>query len=436
MADPTSLHPVPGLTGPNPLAQNISSSISTLAAEDLSPSDDETEITLIDSLYENSDLEGEEEEEDDDEDEVVVIPAKRKRGQRKQLKVADAPSAPRQIEYTTSIYTSEQMAKAKSSRGPPTSNFFKFYSNEPWSALKSRLRTNIRAALELTSIQLDDYFITFTVPRQVTFPITLDDADKYEHLISNALKIKISPSAKILIEPKLNRLPIQKENDDDGSKGKKGVKKTKIRNERDILPANEALNAKIGALRERWTCPTPDGRCGSEHFFVHPDEPEHFPLGHAHFESWGAAMLKGEQFATINKPPNNEHFDKLSPKLLPPAPPFSNININFPPELVSMFGRPPAPAPDPAPVAAAAPVHGPAMLIPSGCAAGPSLSVEDFCAQYDLDDEICARFRQHKFKKTNSFSYITLAQLTTMEFLAGEIAELQVAIAQWAVPSA
>jgi hypothetical protein len=162
--------------------------------------------------------------------------------------------------------------------------------------------------------------------------------------------------------------------------------------------------------------------------------------------------LKGEEFATINKPPNNELFDRLSPQALAARSPLlqrrldlnkkaavnnaPQININFPPEFVGLFGRPHAPAPAPTPIAAPAPAaNGPAMLIPPSAAAGPSLSVEDFCVQYDLDDDISARFRQFRFKKTDSFAYIMLAQLTTMEFMPGEIAEIQVAVAQWSVPS-
>ncbi|KAJ7878928.1 hypothetical protein B0H13DRAFT_1892379 [Mycena leptocephala] len=155
----------------------------------------------------------------------------------------------------------------------------------------------------------------------------------------------------------------EKENEDK-TDGKKGGKKTKVPNARDILPGNVALNDKIAAFRERWKCPTQGRQCGSEHCFVRPDEPEHYPLSHAQGESWGAAMLKGDEFATINKPPNNELFDKLDPRALAARSPLlqrrlelnqqkaaaaaPQININFPPELVGLFGKPAAPPPEPA----------------------------------------------------------------------------------------
>jgi hypothetical protein len=60
---------------------------------------------------------------------------------------------------------------------------------------------------------------------------------------------------------------------------------------RDILPANVALNDKIGELRDRWVCPTPGGPCGSAHCYFNAINTEHSPLSHDHFKSWGAAMV-------------------------------------------------------------------------------------------------------------------------------------------------
>ncbi|KAJ7794197.1 hypothetical protein B0H14DRAFT_3557770 [Mycena olivaceomarginata] len=235
---------------------------------------------------EDIDEDDNEEESDDDDsgsdsdDDSVIVPTKRKRKE----KAVPEPS-PREIQYTTSVYTFEQTKKSRSSRGSPILDVFTFSSDKPWNTLKSRIRTNIRTALHLEMFSIDDYTVTFTVPRQVTESIPLTDYKKYKILVSNALKIKGTPSAKIVIEPKVASK--QKENNvtDSGTKGKG----TKVRKERDSLPANVALNAKIGALRERWMCPTPNGQCGSEHCFVHPDEADHFALSHAHTESRAAA---------------------------------------------------------------------------------------------------------------------------------------------------
>ncbi|KAJ7742521.1 hypothetical protein B0H14DRAFT_3515095 [Mycena olivaceomarginata] len=168
-----------------------------------------------------------------------------------------------------------EMKKPKSSR-KPIPKVFTLKSDAPWTAMKTCLKPLIRAVFKPATLKLEEYNITFVVPRK--------DAST-------------------------------KENEEASPKAKKG-KSTKICNERDILPANVALNTKIGALRERWLSPTPNGRCGSAHCFVHPDEINHFPLLHAHFDSWAAAMLKGDGFATIDKPPNDELFDKVNPRTL------------------------------------------------------------------------------------------------------------------------
>ncbi|KAJ7922062.1 hypothetical protein B0H13DRAFT_2317823 [Mycena leptocephala] len=386
-------------------AQGISETIAQLAAQDLCDSDDIMDITLVDSsdseaeeyynpawhhadndteseseddedesgeedededdYEENEQDDDDEDEEDSDDDEPVVVPAKRKRGSNKNAATQEAQKLSRR----------------------PLSKIFSLYSNEPWDILKSEIRSHIGTALNIQLVQLPHYNIMFTVPRQVTALIQLNDRKQYKNLVSNALKIKASPSAKILVEPKMVQQAKEKENDDEdrsGGKAKKGGHKMKVRNERDIIPGNVALNAKIEALRDR--CPTPGGRCGSEHCFVHPDEQDHFPLSHTHFESWGAAMFKGEEFATINKPPNNELFDKLSQQALAARSPLlqrrlelnqkstanhtpPQININFPPESAEFLGNPPAPAAAVPPQTPAVVPNGPAMLIPSGVTA-------------------------------------------------------------------
>ncbi|KAJ7038457.1 hypothetical protein C8F04DRAFT_1179758 [Mycena alexandri] len=410
-------------------ARKITKSIAKIAAQDLTGSDNEDlDITMVhsddndededpekdnsdgvDDEKEESDDEHEEEEDDgDDDNEPVVVPAKRKRG------------------------------KGKKKIGPPASEIYTLNSDEPWDTLKAQIGVRICAALNPAILDFDDYNMTFT----------------------HRSRYQTSATARVIVEPK----PVanDKENDDAGPKAKNAGEKTKVRKERDILPGNVALNEKIGLLRDKWRCPAPGGPCGSEHCFVHPTDPEHFPLAHAHMESWGAAVqfltemcaLKGTQFADLNKPPNNKLFDKINPASLAARSPLlqrrqelnqkapvnatPTININFPPEIAGLLGRAPAVAPLPAPTAAQLPPriadpNAPLMLIPINFVAGPSLTIDDFCQDYNLDEEICARFKQNRFKTTDAFAFIGMAQLTTMEFMVGEIAELQVAIGKWAV---
>ncbi|KAF7342308.1 hypothetical protein MVEN_01819200 [Mycena venus] len=473
-------------------ARNISASIANLAASDLLNSDDENQmdidadvdVTLVQSDDEDHDgksgagdeqedeeeEEASEDEEDDSEDgdeveedkegdkdeeeeeEEVVVGMKRKR--KASAKKSDKPS-PSEIEYKVCMFTAKQMKKAKSSRGHPITEILNLSSDKPWSTLESNILIKIQLALQPSVLRFSDYSITFTVPRKVTEPMLLNDT-KYEYLIKKALLIKNNPNVKIIVEPKE---ATNKENEDssdddkDGTsaKGKKGKKRsTKVPKARDILPANVALNAKIGELREKWICPTPGGPCGSAHCFFTETQPEHFPLSHDHFQSWAAAALKGKAFADLATPPNNELFDQVargaraaqSPllkrrlelheqavrKSTPVAP---QVHVNFPPEFANLF-RPPPPAPPvAAPNAFIAPPNSANMLIPHPRVAGPDLSLEDFCSIYHVDMDICNRFKEQRFKRTTAFKFVELGDLKDMGFLKGEIAELKVAIEEW-----
>ncbi|KAJ7488742.1 hypothetical protein B0H11DRAFT_2405808 [Mycena galericulata] len=200
---------------------------------------------------------GDDEDDDEDEDEVVIVPLKRKRGKGKKSngekgKETPEPTAPppREITYTICIFTPEQLKKSKSSRGPPATDIVKLYSDAPWDTLRARIINNIMTSLDPPTLDFAHYNVIFTVPRQVSDPIPLNNTEKYEHLVTNALNIKKNPCAKIVVEPKPEAA--EKENNATPG-GDKAPKRntTKVRNERDILPANAALNEKIAALRPR-----------------------------------------------------------------------------------------------------------------------------------------------------------------------------------------
>ncbi|KAJ7166771.1 hypothetical protein C8R46DRAFT_1034776 [Mycena filopes] len=414
----------------------VSKLISNIAAGDLD-SDDDLDVTLVRSGGSEEEEDNEEDEKgkleqddddpdqrstkdsdddndnDEDSDSSINIPQKRKRGAGKKSKPADS--------FQLLNPAAEDTPKSKNSRGPPiATDIIALKSDEPFDRLKAQLGVKIGAALNPQQLNYDDYNLTFTVPRQVSDAMQLTDEVKYKYLVDNALKIKSNPGAKIFVEVKTGVTAQNKENengedDDEGPAKKK--RKTKVPKERDILPANAAVNAKIAVLRERHLCPTPNGPCGSEHCF-----------------------LKGDQFATIDKPPNNQLFDRINPRSLAAQSPLlqrrldlkqsannSQININIPPELLALLPRPAPPVP------AVPPANGPIMLIPSHLITGPTLLMGTFCTQYDLDDDLSERFRHYKFKTTDSLSYVSISQLMTMEFAPGEIAELQVVVAKWAV---
>ncbi|KAJ7877299.1 hypothetical protein B0H13DRAFT_2347249 [Mycena leptocephala] len=136
-------------------------------------------------------------------------------------------------------------------------------------------------------------------------------------------------------------------------------------------------------------------------------------------ESWGAAWLKGTQFADLDMPPNNELFDKVaataraakSPLLqrrlelkeqtaaknIPAAP---QVDFNFPAELANLLRPAAVPAPA-APDAFMPPLKTANMLIPHPRIPGPDLSIENFCTLYDLDSDICDRFKEHNPPSSN-----------------------------------
>ncbi|KAF8210056.1 hypothetical protein K438DRAFT_1810766 [Mycena galopus ATCC 62051] len=394
---------------------------------------------------EYADFEGNDQSASEDEDEELAPPKKRKRSKSPE-KNAKAP--PRKIEYKIVVYTPEQMRKPKNSRGAPVTNVMKLLSDKPWIVLHTKILEAFDDALDSAPFDFSDYTITFTVPRQVTDPIRLNET-KYKYLVEKALEIKTNPSARILVEPKMDMLNKENGKDDTSTTSKKGAK-TKVPKARDILPGNVALNNKIGELRERWKCTVQGGACGSAHCFVSATDPDHFALSHAHIENWAAAMLKGKEFADIDTPPNNTLFDKVSAAARAARSPLlqqrrlelreqaaaaknavasPQFHFNIGPEALA-FLRPAAPAiaiPD----AFIPPPNTSNMLIPPPRLPGLDVSIEDFCSLYDLDDDICRRFKEHKFKHTDSFQFVEVSELTEMGFLRGEIAELKVAIKRW-----
>ncbi|KAJ7024997.1 hypothetical protein C8F04DRAFT_1400862 [Mycena alexandri] len=323
--------------------------------------------------------------------------------------------------------------------------------DEPFDTLKAQILVRIAAVYAPDKLNFDDYNVSFTVPRLVKDAIGLD-AQSYTHLLKNAQKMD-DPAVKILIDPKPDRLPTNpdKENEQHISKqgGKAKKASTQVPREDRILPANAALNEKIGILRARWACPNPGGPCGSDFCFVKPDGEGHFPLSHEHFNVWGVSWLKGSNFADENKPPNDKLFDGISTDSLgarspllqrrlelqnqrnaPPAPSMPQITINLPDMMRQQFQPPP-----PLPLQPALPAlthESVPMLVPHPLVPGPKLDINVFCQNYNLDPEIAARFLEHKYRTTDSFRYIEVKELKELGFAAGEIAELRAAIAAWA----
>jgi hypothetical protein len=74
------------------------------------------------------------------------------------------------------------------------------------------------------------------------------------------------------------------------------------------------------------------------------------------------------------------------------------------------------------------------MLIPLNTQPSEPMSISMFCIQYNLNDCILEKLTANRYKNASAFHVIRLMDLEKMEFLPGDIAELQDVVRQWAVP--
>jgi hypothetical protein len=104
------------------------------------------------------------------------------------------------------------------------------------------------------------------------------------------------------------------------------------------------------------------------------------------------------------------------------------INVSFD-GLADLLRRAPAPAAGP-------PHHTnePQMLLPPNTQPGEPMSMSMFCVTYNLDDSILEKLNTNRYKNASAFRFIRMVDLERMEFLPGDIAELQEVVRQWVVP--
>ena len=84
-----------------------------------------------------------------------------------------------------SIYSRAQMRMARSkceAIGRP----LELESKDPWSTVSAQILVQIDDALSITNFDIDDYEISYIVPRHVSQPLPLTSATSYAHLIPNA----------------------------------------------------------------------------------------------------------------------------------------------------------------------------------------------------------------------------------------------------------
>ena len=126
----------------------------------------------------------------------------------------------------------------------------------------------------------------------------------------------------------------------------------------------------------------------------------------------------GREFADLLRGPMNAPAAEL-PIYMPPGP---AQNANAPPPPI--YTAPPAPnAYD-----LACPT-----LLQLNRKPGVDMPLDAFCEQYELDDGIRNRFKEHRYKHSRMFRFLTIKDLEMMMFMAGEIAEVRDAIDRWSV---
>ena len=159
-------------------------------------------------------------------------------------------------------------------------------------------------------------------------------------------------------------------------------------------------------------------------------------------------QMKGEDFATIQKPPNHKLFDmnnkNISPvlqrrmanraqsKAAPPAPVF---HISLGNDFANILRPPPTAA------AAQAIATGPSLHAenPSSLLLHPSrlpvpeMDIAVFCQQFDLAPQTLEKLKENYYGKAQVLRFVRIDDLKEMGFRMGEIAGLQDAVEKWSV---
>ncbi|KAF9232534.1 hypothetical protein BU15DRAFT_54905, partial [Melanogaster broomeanus] len=368
------------------------------------------------------------------------------------------------VTYYLAMFSESQMRKPEKQR-KSVNTFLSLSSDVDFDTLKAQVLQKICEKLAPKTLAYENYSIEWTIPRIQTAAMSLSSSADYKFLIDHALKQK-NPSANVVITSHMCSKKGNPSDDgghdsadgdsekSDGSDSDNQPVKKKSKKEKKAkgfveTPLNKNINAKIQNLQNRWMCSKPG--CSSDHCFVHPEHPEHFPLGHEHLSVWAAAWNKDPTLADLDTPPNHHKFNTLpsknnaavSPLLsrrlaernqVTSGPTSPVINFNIPPELFNSFR----------PATQAADVRGPTMdnahppvtqdqmlLLPPGAQHGAELTLDEFCAKYTLSDGVRTKLHENGYTGTETITFIVISELKEMGFKHGEIAAMKAAVKRW-----
>ncbi|KAF8222853.1 hypothetical protein L208DRAFT_1320278, partial [Tricholoma matsutake] len=182
--------------------------------------------------------------------------------------------------------------------------------DKPWSTIKAKLLVKICDTLKPKLLNYKNYDATFYIPCVLPKPgMALTNEMDYLFLLEQALKMKSSDLTIniIIMEPASQSQGAKKENT--AAEGDESHKKKKKEKDPKMLPGNVAKNVPIEELRKKWECIQCKSTCIGAHCYVNPESGEHTPLSHECFDCWASAIMKGEECATLSKPPNHKLFD-------------------------------------------------------------------------------------------------------------------------------
>ncbi|KIJ07779.1 hypothetical protein PAXINDRAFT_89848 [Paxillus involutus ATCC 200175] len=348
------------------------------------------------------------------------------------------------ITYYLAMFTETQMRKPDKQQ-KSINTFLCLSSDIKFDTLKAQLLQKIHEKLAPKTLAYSNYSIEWMIPRAQTAPMSLSTAEDYQFLVGHALKQK-SPSASIVIAlatpPTVTPTTVQTVTVKivTGAvkmslPGRSRRKRSNISNAKAETPLNVNINTKIQNLQKRWMCSKPG--CSSKHCFVHPEHPDHFPLGHEHLAVWAAAWIMCHQRAsttlpTSKPPPNHHKFNNIPGRTAVSISPLLQrrltecnqpatgqtgpvFNFNIPPEILGIFCPIGAAQPQPAQAvieasrASSIPVdHNQLALVPSAAQHGQKLSLDEFCDRYCLSQDIHTKLHENGYTGTKTISFIVI----------------------------
>ncbi|KAI5992525.1 hypothetical protein EDD15DRAFT_2168109 [Pisolithus albus] len=361
------------------------------------------------------------------------------------------------VTFVVNVTASTELKKPIAKRETKSASFEFRHGEDPWDTLLARMLSRIDRILSPKKIGIEDYEVTFYIPRILPKPgLPLESEEHYRTLSTQIDKIASqNPTVNIIVLQKpaatvTKEVPTNSSTQDEELDA--GSLNTSRRNQKKKdtteLPGNIHVSKNIQLLRDVWLCKKPDSACPSTHCYVTASD-EHLPLSHEHFNCWAAAMLKGNEHATISKPPNHRLFDavdargsisqeKLSPVLQrclalesksnPPQASAPVINLTLGSDILGFVHAGMGPQTQ-MPQHRIEPTNNP--LLPATRIPGEDIPIIEFCTRYDLGDTILKKLQENSFRKARSLHFLSIKDLKEMGFVHGEVAELRDAVEQW-----